>query len=174
MVVPNASATQRFGQSSSTKRKPAASTIITGEGTQPNRTREVTLILQADEVADILTLDEVREAVKLGMMEQAGGHVQLPTRLTIDVASGHGWMRLMPAILNQSKFMGFKAMHSTPGVGVRYVVMLYDLETGELLAVIDADWLTSRRTAATAALGADILARPSASTAGVLGSSEQA
>ncbi len=134
----------------------------------------MTLILQAAEVAEILTLDEVREAVKSGMMEQAGGHVQLPPRLTIDAASGHGWMRLMPAILNQSKLMGFKAMHSTPGVGVRYVVMLYDLETGELLAVIDADWLTSRRTAATAALGVDVLARPSASTAGVLGSSEQA
>ena len=134
----------------------------------------MTLILQADEVADLLTLDEVREAVKLGMMEQAAGHVQLPARLTIDAASGLGWMRLMPAILNQSKLMGFKAMHSTPGVGVRYVVMLYDLETGELLAVIDADWLTSRRTAATAALGVDVLARPSASTAGVLGSSEQA
>lgn len=134
----------------------------------------MTLILQADEVADLLTLDEVREAVRLGMMEQAGGHVQLPTRLTIDAASGHGWMRLMPAILNQSKVMGFKAMHSTPGVGVRYVVMLYDLESGALLAVIDADWLTSRRTAATAALGVDVLARPSASTAGVVGSSEQA
>ena len=134
----------------------------------------MTLILQAAEVAEILTLDEVREAVKSGMMEQAGGHVQLPPRLTIDAASGHGWMRLMPAILNQSKVMGFKAMHSTPGVGVRYVVMLYDLESGDLLAVIDADWLTSRRTAATAALGADVLARPSASTAGVLGSSEQA
>jgi ornithine cyclodeaminase/alanine dehydrogenase len=80
----------------------------------------------------------------------------------------------MPAILNQSKLMGFKAMHSTPGVGVRYVVMLYNLESGELLAVIDADWLTSRRTGAMAALGVDLLALPSASTVGVLGSSEQA
>jgi alanine dehydrogenase len=134
----------------------------------------VTLILQAEEINDILTLDEVREAVKRGLLEQAAGHVQLPTRLTIDSASGNGWIRLMPAILNQSKLMGFKAMHSTPGVGVRYVVMLYDLESGELLAVIDADWLTSRRTGATAALGVDALALPSASTVGILGSSEQA
>jgi alanine dehydrogenase len=134
----------------------------------------VALILQADEIPDLLTLDEVRNAVKGGLLEQAAGHVQLPPRLTIDSASGNGWTRLMPAILNQSKLMGFKAMHSTRGVGVRYVVMLYNLETGELLAVIDADWLTSRRTGAMAALGVDVLASPNASTIGVLGSSEQA
>lgn len=70
--------------------------------------------------------------------------------------------------------MGFKAMHSTPGVGVGYFVDLYDLPTGELLATMDADWLTAQRTAATAAIAVDILAAKTIGIAGVLGSGEQA
>jgi len=70
--------------------------------------------------------------------------------------------------------MGYKAMHSTPGVGVRYVVSLIELHSGEVAALVDADWLTSRRTAATAAVAMDLLAPPHASQVGLLGSSEQA
>jgi ornithine cyclodeaminase/alanine dehydrogenase-like protein (mu-crystallin family) len=81
---------------------------------------------------------------------------------------------MMPAILNGSNVMGFKAMHSTPGVGVGYYVALYDLPSGELLAEMDADWLTAQRTAATAALGLDMLAAEHIDTVGILGSGEQA
>jgi ornithine cyclodeaminase/alanine dehydrogenase len=121
-----------------------------------------------------LAVDEVRAAVQAGFAEQGDGQVQLAPRTTTDSASGLGWLRLMPVILNGSKLMGYKAMHSTPGVGVRYVVMLYDLATGELLAAIDADWLTLQRTSATAAIGVDLLANPQIASVGLLGSSEQA
>jgi alanine dehydrogenase len=134
----------------------------------------VTLLLKHEEVADLLTVDETIAAVRAGLVEQAAGQVQVPPRTTTDAASGHGWLRLMPAILNGSGLMGYKAMHSTPGVGVRYLVALYDLKTGELLAQMDADWLTSRRTAATAAVAADLLAHPAVEQVGLLGSSEQA
>jgi ornithine cyclodeaminase/alanine dehydrogenase-like protein (mu-crystallin family) len=134
----------------------------------------VTLLLKHEDVVDLLTLDETIAAVRAGFVEQAAGEVQVPPRTTTDAASGHGWLRLMPAILNGSGLMGYKAMHSTPGVGVRYLVALYDLKTGELLAQMDADWLTSRRTAATAAVATDVLARPTLTQVGLLGSSEQA
>ena len=134
----------------------------------------MTLVLKHGEIAGLLTADEVREAVLGGFVEQSEGEVQLPPRTTIDSRSGRGWLRLMPVIMNKSGIMGFKAMHSTPRVGVRYFVALYDLDSGELLVEMDADWLTSQRTAATAAVGVDILAARDATEAGVLGSSEQA
>jgi len=134
----------------------------------------VTLLLTHDDVDGILTADQVREAVKSGLLEQSRGKIQVPPRITIDSASGLGWLRLMPALMNESKLMGFKAMHSTPGVGVRYFVMLYAMETGELLAQMDADWLTSQRTSAIAAIGADTLAKKNIGEVGILGSSEQA
>ncbi len=132
------------------------------------------LLLKHEEIVGLLKVDEVIQTIRSGLVEQGQGQVQLPPRTTIDSTSGHGWLRLMPAILNGSGLMGYKAMHSTPGVGVRYMVALYDLTTGELLAQMDADWITSQRTAAMAAIATDELARNDILLAGVIGSSEQA
>lgn len=132
------------------------------------------LLLKHEDIVGLLTIDETIDAVRAGLHEQARGQVQVPGRTTIDSTSKRGWLRLMPGILNESGVMGFKAMHSTPGIGVRYLVMLYELATGKLLAAMDADWLTSERTAATGAIGADVLARKEIECVGVLGSSEQA
>ncbi len=132
------------------------------------------LLLTHDDVAGLLAPEEIIEAMREALLEQSKGLVQVPPRTTVDSSSGFGWLRTMPAILNGSKVMGFKAMHSTPGVGVGYFVDLYDLPSGELLAMMDADWLTAQRTAATAAIGVDVLAPKTIRTVGVLGSGEQA
>jgi alanine dehydrogenase len=132
------------------------------------------LLLGHDDVAGLLAPEEVIEAMREALLEQGKGLVQVPPRTTVDSSSGFGWLRTMPAILNGSKVMGFKAMHSTPGVGVGYFVDLYDLPSGELLAMMDADWLTAQRTAATAAIGVDVLASKTVRTVGVLGSGDQA
>ena len=132
------------------------------------------LLLGHDDIAGLLSPEEVIEALREALLEQSKGLVQVPPRTTVESTSGFGWLRTMPAILNGSKMMGFKAMHSTPGVGVGYFVDLYDLPTGELLAMMDADWLTAQRTAATAAIGVDMLAPKTIRKVGVLGSGEQA
>lgn len=132
------------------------------------------LLLEHDDIVGLLSPEEVIEALREALLEQSKGLVQVPPRTTVESTSGFGWLRTMPAILNGSKMMGFKAMHSTPGVGVGYFVDLYDLPTGELLAMMDADWLTAQRTAATAAIGVDVLAPKTIRTVGVLGSGEQA
>jgi len=115
------------------------------------------LLLEHDDVAGLLAPEEIIDAMRGALLEQSKGLVQVPPRITVDSSSGFGWLRTMPAILNGSKVMGFKAMHSTPGVGVGYFVDLYDLPSGELLAMMDADWLTAQRTAATAAIGVDVI-----------------
>ncbi|MBX5492856.1 MAG: ornithine cyclodeaminase family protein [Chloroflexi bacterium] len=132
------------------------------------------ILLRHEEIVDLLDWPEVLAAVRASFLEQAAGQAQLPPRITVDSASGHGWIRLMPAILNGSGIMGYKAMNVTPRVGGRYMVALYDLPSGALLAHLDADWLTQRRTAATAALGTDALAPQQVRQVGLLGSGEQA
>lgn len=132
------------------------------------------LLLEHDDVAGLLSPEEIIEVLREALLEESKDLVQVPPRTTVESTSGLGWLRTMPAILNGSKVMGFKAMHSTPGVGVGYFVDLYDLPTGELLAMMDADWLTAQRTAATAAIGIDMLAAKTVRTVGVLGSGEQA
>lgn len=132
------------------------------------------LLLTHEDVAGLLTPKESIDIVREGLAEQGAGEVQLPPRITVDATSSPTWLRLMPVILNRSGYMGFKAMHSTPKVGVRYYVALYEMASGQLLAEIDADWLTIQRTAATVAAATDAVANPDVEELGVLGSSEQA
>lgn len=134
----------------------------------------MTLLLRHDDLVDLMELPEVIAVLRDALREQAAGRVQLPPRTTVDSSSGRGWLRLMPVVMNGSKIMGYKAMQSTPGVGVRYLVSVIDMDTGEILAFVDADRLTQLRTAATAAIGTDALARPRIERAAVIGSSSQA
>jgi alanine dehydrogenase len=135
---------------------------------------QAVLLLSHEDVVGLLTPADAIEAVRAGLAEQAAGQVQLPPRTTIDYTSGRGWLRLMPAIMNGSGYMGFKAMHSTPKLGVRYWIALYEMDSGALLAQIDADWITSHRTSAMVAVATDALANRDARAMGLLGSSEQA
>lgn len=130
------------------------------------------LLLTHDDVSGLLSMGEAIAAVRAGFRQQGDGRVRLPSRLTSD--TGAGWLRLMPASLEGSGYMGFKAMHLTRGVGVRYMVALFELSSGVLLALVDADRLTVMRTAATTAVAATHLARPGPLRVGVLGSGEQA
>lgn len=130
------------------------------------------LLLKHDAVAGLVSMAEAIEAVRAACVEQGEGRARLPQRLTTE--TGNGWLRLMPVALEGSGVMGYKEMHLTPGVGTAYLVALYDLASGALLAQMDADWLTQFRTAATSAVAADCLARPGAQRVGLIGSGEQA
>lgn len=48
-------------------------------------------------------------------------------------------------------------------------MMLYDAQTGELLALIDTDWITTMRTGAVAAVSAKALRKSNAQTYGIVG-----
>jgi ornithine cyclodeaminase/alanine dehydrogenase len=59
-------------------------------------------------------------------------------------------------------------------VGVRYVVFLSRISDGALLALMDAETITTQRTGAVSGVATKLMARPEASTVGVLGSGAEA
>jgi alanine dehydrogenase len=61
-----------------------------------------------------------------------------------------------------------------PGQGVRYQVHLYRIENGELLAIMDAQHLTTLRTGATSAVATRRLAQQGAAVVALLGSGVEA
>ena len=69
--------------------------------------------------------------------------------------------------------LGLKAYTVTPS-GTRFIVLLFDHEGGELLAVIEADRLGRRRTAAASGAATRYMADPQAKRFGVIGSGWQA
>lgn len=69
--------------------------------------------------------------------------------------------------------VGAKLYTTTKG-GAQFWVMLFSAESGDLLAMIEADYLGQLRTAAASAVATDLMARADATTLGVIGAGTQA
>jgi len=84
------------------------------------------------------------------------------------------WLRVMPAIVPSANVMGLKVFHGVAGRGARYLVLLYSVGDGSVLAALDACYLTAARTAATSAVAARYVAPPGPVRLGVIGSGLEA
>ena len=71
----------------------------------------------------------------------------------------------------EKRYFGVKEVHrllnSVPSLGSD--MMLYDAQNGELLALLDTDWITTMRTGAVAAVSAKTLRKSNATTYGIVG-----
>lgn len=130
----------------------------------------MTVILDSADVRSVADIPGVVSDLEAAYRYEAHGSVQVADR--VNLMSGESWLRLMAAAVPPLGVLGYKAFHLVNGT-VRYVVTLIDLDDGAVLAMLDADYLTALRTAATAGLAATYLA-PAATTLGVIGSGAEA
>jgi ornithine cyclodeaminase/alanine dehydrogenase-like protein (mu-crystallin family) len=84
-----------------------------------------------------------------------------------------GVLAVMSAVDSGIGLGGVKT-YAVSGQGIRFVVVLFDLRTSEVAGVIEADKLGQLRTGAASGVAARFLARPGATTLGVLGCGWQA
>lgn len=126
------------------------------------------LLLNAREVERLADMPRLVAAVEAGVREQAAGQVVLPPRLNLP--NGRGFFRLMPTVMNGSGVMGFKAFHGSVQDGVRYFIAIYEQASGQLLAMMDAHYLTAARTGATTGVATRFMARADARHVAVIGS----
>ena len=128
------------------------------------------LFLSERDVAALLTMDEalaaVEEAFRLHGLGRADNRPRQRPRLE------HTLLQVMPAAVPGMGF-GLKAYTVASG-GVRFVVLLWDEETGDLQAVIEAAHLGQMRTGAASGVATRALARPDAATVGIFGAGTQA
>ncbi len=132
----------------------------------------MTRLLTHEQVKSLVSMGDAIECMERVFREEAQGRTFLPPRL--NMKTGRGWLRVGPAALEASGWMGFKAMNLVPGTGVRYQVHLYEIASGALLAIMDAQYLTTLRTGATSAVATRRLARPGPAVVGLLGSGVEA
>ncbi len=128
------------------------------------------LFLTEQDVVDLLTMDEalaaVEEAFRLQGLGRADNRPRQRPRLERTL------LQVMPAAVPGMGF-GLKAYTVASG-GVRFVVLLWDEETGDLQAVIEAAHLGQVRTGAATGVATRALARPGAATVGIFGTGTQA
>lgn len=103
---------------------------------------------------------------------------QLPAKISVHPADGE-FFTSMPCLLPhpsrnnlfKRQYFGVKVVHrllnAVPSLGSD--MLLYDAQSGELLALIDTDWITTMRTGAVAAVSQKALRKSDAQTFGFVG-----
>lgn len=116
------------------------------------------LLLRHEDIAAVATPRLAYDAVRKALQLEASGDAVVPPRL--NASAPDGWLRLMPAVVGSNgdrPMMGFKAMNLNRRTGVRYLVLLYEAESGELVSIMDAATVTRVRTAAVTVLACEAL-----------------
>ncbi|MBQ0050344.1 MAG: ornithine cyclodeaminase [Bacteroidales bacterium] len=104
---------------------------------------------------------------------------QLPAKISVHPAD-YDFFTSMPCLLpastemgrvNCEQYFGIKEVHRIEGAvpSLGSDMMLYNAKTGELLALVDCDWITTMRTGAVAAVSAKALRKDDADTYGMVG-----
>ena len=85
----------------------------------------------------------------------------------------NGVLHYLAAAAPEHGVYGYK-IYTTSRQSIRSLVMLYSSHDGQLLALVEANWLSAMRTGAASALAAKYLARPESAIVGLIGSGNQA
>ena len=129
------------------------------------------LFLSEDDVKQVLTMpDAVRALEEMFRQDGMGGAINNPRQR---VRTPSAMMHLLAGALPYLGVMGYKA-YTTSREGAKFRVFLHDVETGKLLAIIDANHLGMMRTGAATGVATKYMARGDASTVGIFGSGFQA
>jgi ornithine cyclodeaminase/alanine dehydrogenase-like protein (mu-crystallin family) len=129
------------------------------------------LYLTEVEVAELLTPAAAIDAVEQCFVRMAHGAVEIVPRSRVDVEDGV--FAVMAATDSELRLAGLKSYTWLSG-GTPFVVVLFDLESAKVHAVIEADKLGQLRTGGASGVAAKYLARRDARTLGVIGCGWQA
>ncbi|MFL6273616.1 MAG: ornithine cyclodeaminase family protein [Blastocatellia bacterium] len=131
----------------------------------------MTLLLRERHVTELLTIETALEAVEEVLRDQAAG--EATNRPRYRVAMPASQLHVMAAGDKRLGVYGLKT-YTASRKGARFLVLLYDAASGDLLAMIEADRLGQMRTGAASGVATKYMARPAADVLGVYGSGWQA
>jgi ornithine cyclodeaminase len=139
------------------------------------------LVLSHADVKRLLPMDDCIELMAGALTDLARGRSWQPLRFVVRPPEEQSLMGLMPAHHSSPEAAyGLKTVCIFPGNPARGLdphqggVMLFDGETGELRALIDASAVTSIRTAAVTGVATRALAREDSRVLAIIGSGVQA
>ena len=132
------------------------------------------LYLSRRDIEDLaLDIGEIIEAIDQMFREKGESRVEMPPKPGIHTQPD-AFIHAMPAYIPSLGAAGMKWISGYPGNqqrGLPYInglLILNDPETGIPLALMDATWITAKRTGAATAIAARYLARPDSTRAGIV------
>ena len=129
------------------------------------------LLLDEQRVTDLLTMEMAIVAVEEALKQHGLGAAINNPRTRVRLPTGQ--LHMMGAALPTRGVIGYKAYTAFRG-RARFHVMLYSSETGELLALLQADRLGQMRTGAASGVATKYMARADARRVGIFGTGWQA
>jgi alanine dehydrogenase len=132
----------------------------------------MTLHISEAEVRATLTMGVAIQAVEEISRKQATGEVAVHPRRRFELP-GNGFFHYMAAADYAAGFLAMKQYTYVRGA-LRFIVPLYEMASGELVAMIEADYMGQLRTGAASGVATKYLARKNAIVAGIVGSGGQA
>jgi len=138
------------------------------------------LVVNQEEVGRLLPMAECMEVMAEVLRSLGRGEALLPLRTIVHLPGGLGEFAVMPSYLARPAAIGLKAITVFPrNEGTAYdshqgAVLLFDVEHGSLVALMDASSITAIRTAAVSGVATRLLAREDAADLAILGTGVQA
>src|SRR5712691_11745865 len=132
----------------------------------------MTLHISEAEVRAVLTMPLAVEAVEEISRKQATGEVVVHPRRRFELPGG-GFFHYMAAADFSLGFVAVKQYTYVRGK-LRFLVPLYEMATGDLLALMEADYMGQLRTGAASGVATKYLARKDSRVAAIIGTGGQA
>lgn len=138
------------------------------------------LILNRLQVEALLDVDALIDALASAMADLSAGRASVPDRVAALVPEHEGFLAAMPGFVPSAKVLMSKLVSLFPhnaGAGPpthQAVIVAFDPDTGQPVALLDGTAITAIRTGACSALSARLLARPDADVLAILGTGVQA
>jgi alanine dehydrogenase len=131
----------------------------------------MTLLLKEHHVTELLDIETTIAAVEEVLRDQGEGAATNRPRYRVAMPASQ--LHVMAAGDGRLGVYGLKT-YTVSRKGARFLVLLYDAESGDMLAMIEADRLGQMRTGAASGVATKYLARESADALGVYGAGWQA
>jgi len=132
----------------------------------------MSLLLSDADARQAVTFTDLADCIEAALKAQPEEVAVVPPRMNLEYLGT--WLRVMPAIVPSARVMGLKVFHGVPGRGARYLILLYSVSDGEILAAVDACYLTAARTAAASAVASRYMTSPGSVRLGIIGSGLEA
>jgi alanine dehydrogenase len=129
-------------------------------------------IIGVDALRGAIGMPEAIDLLERTIGHEAAGRTSVSPKFVTEFENGV--MRMLFAADSEAGYCAMKAYHNVNNVGARYVVMLYGMSDGELLAILDGRLITDMRTGAASGVIARKVAIPGLVSVGILGAGNQA
>lgn len=129
------------------------------------------LFLGEDDVKQVLTMQDAVTVLEETFRQQGLGNIINHPRQRIRTSTS--MLHYLAGAVPHLGMMGYKAYTSYRG-GIKFRVFLHDMETGELLSIMDGNYMGMMRTGAVSGVATKHMASPEMTRVGIYGAGWQA